>query len=534
MKRVFLIVLLITMLLSSGGTICLAEEDVDNTAFYAAVSELRQKYRHGEYWNRLSGYDGTTTQNACDHERSCNHSPVADCGTYIYKGTAKAWQCHGFACQMGYLIFGSDPYGWEKHTDTSRLKPGDIVYGYLTTWGHSIFITDVSEETVTYADCNYDGACKVAWGKTTTRTALQTALDNSHKNSMFGYISHAPNSSTGGKGYTVCYEAGGGTGEIPSGTAYYEAIFNPAVNTFSKSGYDFAGWTVRNSRGEWLVENVGWYTEAELQSNGFEKAVYPAGAAVIPDAIWVADGLNSFIFTATWRLHEHLYENYQYNGDATFDADGTMTGSCSCGEQNTVHAPNTRLPLVDSSMRFTDVPADAWYKEYVDYAVSYRILNGSGDQMNPEADITRAEFVQVLANLSAVDTADKAVNVGFADVQNGAWYAPAVKWAAENGIVNGVGEGRFAPTESITREQMCTMLVRYINGFMKLELQKTADRQEFADDAAISDWAVDAVYACRQAGLVNGMTATEFIPAATADRASVATLMTRFHQNYVK
>ena len=193
------------------------------------------------------------------------------------------------------------------------------------------------------------------------------------------------------------------------------------------------------------------------------------------------------------------------------------------------------MEIVDSSKLFTDVQANAWYKEYIDYAVTYGLLNGKGNgKMEPESTITRAEFVQVLANLAGVDTSNKIVSTSFSDVKSGQWYAPAVKWAAENGIVNGMTADIFAPDEKITREQMCTMLIRFIENYKGITLEKKNDKKIFADDAEISSWAKDAVYKCQVGGLVSGVSATRFAPKSNANRASVATIMARFHRQYLR
>lgn len=229
---------------------------------------------------------------------------------------------------------------------------------------------------------------------------------------------------------------------------------------------------------------------------------------------------------------------YVYNDDATYFKNGTKTRTCwVCGYKETITAEGTRLekPLIDSSKKFTDVKTGAWYKSYIDYAVTYGLLNGTGNgKMEPERTITRAEFVQVLANLAGVDTSNKNVSTSFSDVKFGQWYTPAVKWANENNIVYGVSATEFAPNEQITREQMCTMLIRYVENYLHMTLENKNAQKTFADDAQISSWAKDAVYKCQMGGLVHGVTETDFAPENSADRATVATIMSRFHEQYLR
>jgi len=237
------------------------------------------------------------------------------------------------------------------------------------------------------------------------------------------------------------------------------------------------------------------------------------------------------------RVTAHKFGEYVYNNDATEQKDGTKTRTCSvCGHKETIAAPGTRLEktLIDSSKRFKDVPSGKWYKKYVDYAVTYEIFSGTGsDTFSPDLVMSRAQFVQVFANLSGVDTSNPNVESGFSDVPKGAWYTAAVTWAAQNGIVSGVGNGRFDPNAQVTREQMCVMLANYMENFLGVSLQNKANVEAFADDREISSWAKASVYKCANAALVNGVGNNRFAPKASATRAEGATLFTTFHREYM-
>jgi len=238
------------------------------------------------------------------------------------------------------------------------------------------------------------------------------------------------------------------------------------------------------------------------------------------------------------RYTSHQFGEYVYNNDATETADGTKTRTCSvCGHKETTTAEGTKLEktLINSSNKFIDVPAKAWYKKFVDYSVTYGIFTGtSSNTFSPNTDMTRAQFVQVFANVSGVNTSNKNVNTGFSDVPKGKWYTAAVTWAAQNGIVNGVGGGRFDPNAKVTREQMCLMIVNYIENYQKRTLSVTTNAPTFADDAKIAKWAKTAVYKCAKAGLVNGVGNNKFDPKASATRAQGATIFTNFFKEYMK
>lgn len=239
-----------------------------------------------------------------------------------------------------------------------------------------------------------------------------------------------------------------------------------------------------------------------------------------------------------YRETTHRFGAYVYNNDATEEKDGTKTRTCSvCNYKETVAAEGTKLekPLIDSSKWFKDIAADQWYKPYVDYAVTHQIFNGTGsDTFSPDLKMSRAQFVQAFANLSGVNTSNPNVESGFSDVPKGMWYTAAVTWAAQNGIVGGVGNGRFDPDALITREQMCLMMVNYIENYLGKTLPEKTSVAPFADDGEISHWAKAAVYKCARASLVNGVGANRFAPKVSTSRAEGATLFTRFHKEYIK
>ncbi len=233
----------------------------------------------------------------------------------------------------------------------------------------------------------------------------------------------------------------------------------------------------------------------------------------------------------------HKFGDYVYNNDATEQKDGTKTRTCSvCDEKETVTAEGTKLEktLVDSSQMFKDVPAKKWFKQYVDYSVTHGIFTGtSKDSFSPNSNITRAQFVQVLANLEGIDTSDRNVPTVFSDVPSGKWFTVAVKWASENNIVSGMGQGKFAPNANVTREQMCLMLTNYAK-FKNITLTAVEAKENFADDAKISKWAKAAVYTCQQADIVNGKGAGLFDPQGTGTRAEASVIFTKFHKDYMK
>ena len=105
--------------------------------------------------------------------------------------------------------------------------------------------------------------------------------------------------------------------------------------------------------------------------------------------------------------------------------------------------------LVD---KFTDVPADAWYRDELDYAVYNGYISGtSSTTFSPDAKVTRGQFVTILGRMFGADTS-KYTTTKFEDVDIKSWYGPYVEWARDKGIVNGISSKAFAPTNNITVE----------------------------------------------------------------------------------
>ena len=121
----------------------------------------------------------------------------------------------------------------------------------------------------------------------------------------------------------------------------------------------------------------------------------------------------------------------------------------------------------------------------------------------------------------------------FTDVENGAWYADAVAWAAANDIVNGTSATTFAPNSPITREQMAAILYRYAacKGY---DVSQKADLSGYTDAASISGYAKDALAWANAQKLITGVTDTTLNPQGSATRAQVATILMRLCETVVK
>lgn len=176
---------------------------------------------------------------------------------------------------------------------------------------------------------------------------------------------------------------------------------------------------------------------------------------------------------------------------------------------------------------FADVKSGSWYEAAVLYARANGFFDGtSATTFEPDGPMTRAMFVTVLGRMAGVKAADYGGATGFADVKEGAWYAPFVKWAARYGITAGTGNGAFSPNGEITREEMAVFFVRYFETFDAMPKADTTVTTKPADLDEVSSWAQDAVGKLWALGLLNG-DGVNFAPKDKATRAQTAALCQR-------
>lgn len=184
-----------------------------------------------------------------------------------------------------------------------------------------------------------------------------------------------------------------------------------------------------------------------------------------------------------------------------------------------------------NKIEFTDV--SGWYSDYVSFLAARDIIKGKGDGVfAPLESLSRAEFVQILANLSNADLS-KYTTSSFTDVQTGNWYYGAVEWASENGIAAGF-DGEFDPTATITRQDLAVMINRYVENVAKAPLVYSVAAVNFTDYSHISEYAQSSVSAMQQAGIITGKMNQAFDPLANATRAEAAKMMAILIQMMVK
>lgn len=168
---------------------------------------------------------------------------------------------------------------------------------------------------------------------------------------------------------------------------------------------------------------------------------------------------------------------------------------------------------------FSDVAAGAWYAEAVQYCRDNGIMSGtSATTFSPSSTMTRAMLATVLYRAAGSPSVTNTNS--FSDVASGAYYANAVSWASENGIMAGYGNGIFGSNDPVTREQIAAILWRYEGS-----PAPSGTAADYADQSSIASYAVDAATWARENGVMNGKDGNRFDPKSNATRAEVAVIL---------
>lgn len=172
---------------------------------------------------------------------------------------------------------------------------------------------------------------------------------------------------------------------------------------------------------------------------------------------------------------------------------------------------------------YTDVTADDWFYDSVVFAAVNGMMNGDGQRFNPKGYVTREMVPTVLYRLAGEP---EAATGDFTDVADNTWYTSAVSWAAETGVVKGMGGGSFGVGTPISREQLAAMLYRYAE-YLGCDMSASDGLSGFADAGSVHSWAVKEMQWAVGTGIINGK-GESLDPQGTATRAELAAMLARF------
>ena len=236
----------------------------------------------------------------------------------------------------------------------------------------------------------------------------------------------------------------------------------------------------------------------------------------------------------------HTWDAGKVTTEPTCDKDGVKTYTCTkCGLTKTEVIPALGHNYVDGTctncgaadpnggteltcyFRDLDDCPYKWYHEPIDYVFANGLMNGVGDRrFAPEGTMTRAMMVTVLYRMAG--SPEHTESSTFTDVASGRYYSTAIAWAQANNIVDGVGKGKFAPDAPVTREQIATILWRYEG-----KQSASADMSKFKDAGTISNYAREAMAWAVDKGLYIG-DAGNLKPTTPATRAEFAMFIMRY------
>ncbi len=377
---------------------------------------------------------------------------------------------------------------------------------------------------------------------------------NPHGFSLFTITSAAPQAKIGDINYATLQDAvnvvqNGGTIEL---LAAGSATVSREI-TFTITG-DFKAEITADS-GYKLTQNGNTYTITEKSTSG--GASHPeAGSTSSSDryeitkpskvengSIKVSDSKAEKGDTVTITVTPD--EGYELDKLAVYDKDGDKLDLKDKGDGKfTFEMPKGDVEIEvsfalieDETVKadFADVAADAWYADAVQYVYENGMMSGTSETtFSPDVTTTRGMIVTILYRLEgSPDLSNENLGYPYADVDANAYYADAVYWARQNGIVSGMSAEQFAPNNAITREQMAAILYRYAQ-FKGYDVSVKADLSVYTDAAQVSTYATDAMAWANGAQLITGASATTLTPAGNATRAQVATILMRFCENIAK
>lgn len=306
-------------------------------------------------------------------------------------------------------------------------------------------------------------------------------------------------------------------------------------------GYRFNGWMAEETNSVFTADTEvtrdltvvsTWSMEICMVTVGEEVFLVPYGTT-LGDQMPADPTFSGYTF-AGWLTADGLVftADTVVTGDITVTASWTVTppssggGSASTPSEEELDEPETPLAggVVPS---FVDVAEKDWFFADVCAVFAAGIMKGSDEaHFKPDALLNRGMMAQVLYNLEK-DPVAAAANP-FADVTDGNYYLEAVTWGAEQGVLKGYDNGLYGGEDQVTREQMVLMLYRYSE---KKGLDMTAEANalaEFADGAAISQWAAEAVRWAVSKGLIQGRNGGALEPGAEMTRAEVAAILARY------
>lgn len=273
--------------------------------------------------------------------------------------------------------------------------------------------------------------------------------------------------------------------------------------------------------------------ETGLCKNDIDKILKLSSAKAYDAYDYIVSSCKSNNLESAEELEELLEKAYDKAAKEQSSSGGGGGGSSAGGVGNSVPSKTTYASAVQGSGGvdkkteaanvFADLSVEHWAAEAVSYLKSKGVVSGNEKGLfEPERSITREEFAKMLVNICEIET--DGADTEFADAEKNGWYREYIGAAAEAGIVNGVGDGKFGVGQKIIRQDMAVMTARAIK-YKGIELAKVKEYPGFADENDISDYAKNNIAELFEAGVINGKGGNMFEPFGNATRAEAAKII---------
>ena len=316
--------------------------------------------------------------------------------------------------------------------------------------------------------------------------------------------------------------------------------------------HDYFAKPIMNAAGFYCDEETAFRIKAEILSNSVYKYSYTsfnAALAMTAPYVWTTRSGND-IMPVTWdatmlryysvddydRPDNGMRYNWSFEGGTVNTNDGAISFSfdkpgffCALASKNHSEASTpteeTKPQEIISYTGFADMKGH-WAESEIAYLQSYRIITESTGNFMPQANVTRAQYTVWLARLLSLgqdlSAADKFTDIS-SDTPN---YNELVS-AASAGLIEGYGNGLFAPNVAISREEMAVLVTRALTMKNKAQNSDLSKLAAMGDSTKISDWAKNASAVCVNAGLITGKENNRFAPVDYTARAEAATILAR-------
>ena len=327
-----------------------------------------------------------------------------------------------------------------------------------------------------------------------------------------------------------------------TGAGNYAEGATVAIDAGTRSGYTFDGWT--------SADGVTFANAGSAQTT----FTMPAGDVTVTAGFTrISSGPTTYAITApdaengtvrvspsrasrgtTVTITVTPDEGYELESLTVLDSrdneisltdkgDGKYTFTMPAGRV-TVEASFAKI--APEPLPFGDVDDGDWFADAVRFVYANGMMNGvSETDFAPHAATSRSMIVTILYRMEGEPVVDYAMD--FTDVASDAYYTEAVRWAASKGIVGGYGNGLFGANDDVTREQLAAILYRYA-ACQGYDVSQRADLSGFGDASSISGYAQEALSWAHAQGLVLGFEDGSLRPQGTASRAQIAAVLMRF------